>query len=370
MIADATRRSAPGRARPRRAGRARPRRHGVPRRLGRGGRSTRSSTRSVAYVADAPRASEIQATLASGGRAVLVRDAEQAIAVANLVAPEHLELLTADADELVHEVRHAGAVFVDAPTALGDYVAGANHVLPTGGAARFSERAAGRRLPPPHARDPRHARRAPRARARGGHAGPRRGPRRARRVGRAADRPMTIPEPRADLRELERLPLAAARRVGAAQHEREPVPAAAEFVDAWLPRARGRAAPPLPGPCRDRAARRDRRPARAARGARVPAPTARTRCSRRCCSPTADPAAAARVRADVRAAQPHRAHHRHRGRDRAPARRLPRRSRPRGRCHRARATRHRLRVQPEQPVGDRRAAGHRARRSSRRRPGS
>jgi histidinol dehydrogenase len=92
----------------------------------------------LAYVADAPRASEIQATLTTGGRAILVRDAEQAIAVANLVAPEHLELMVRDADELVHDVRHAGAVFVDAPTALGDYVAGANHVLPTGGAARFS----------------------------------------------------------------------------------------------------------------------------------------------------------------------------------------------------------------------------------------
>ena len=92
----------------------------------------------AAYVADAPRAAEIQSTIASGGRAVLVRDAEQAVAVANLVAPEHLELLTRDADELVHEVRHAGAVFVGVPTAIGDYVAGANHVLPTGGAARFS----------------------------------------------------------------------------------------------------------------------------------------------------------------------------------------------------------------------------------------
>jgi histidinol dehydrogenase len=91
-----------------------------------------------AYVADAPRASEIQSTMASGGRAVLVRDAEQAVAVANLVAPEHLELIVRDADELVHAIRNAGAVFVDAPTALGDYVAGANHVLPTGGAARFS----------------------------------------------------------------------------------------------------------------------------------------------------------------------------------------------------------------------------------------
>jgi histidinol dehydrogenase len=90
------------------------------------------------YVSDAPRASEIRATVAEGGRAVLVRDAEQAIAVANLIAPEHLELVVRDADELVDGVRHAGAVFVDAPTALGDYVAGANHVLPTGGAARFS----------------------------------------------------------------------------------------------------------------------------------------------------------------------------------------------------------------------------------------
>jgi histidinol dehydrogenase len=92
----------------------------------------------VAYVADAPRTSEIQATMRAGGRAVLVRDAEQAIAVANLVAPEHLELLVRDADALVDDVRNAGAVFVGAPTALGDYVAGANHVLPTGGAARFS----------------------------------------------------------------------------------------------------------------------------------------------------------------------------------------------------------------------------------------
>jgi len=92
----------------------------------------------AAYVADAPRAAEIEATVAAGGRAVLVRDAAQAVAVANVVAPEHLELMVRDAEDLVDDVRHAGAVFVDAPTALGDYVAGANHVLPTGGAARFS----------------------------------------------------------------------------------------------------------------------------------------------------------------------------------------------------------------------------------------
>jgi len=91
-----------------------------------------------AYVAEAPRAAEIRATLSAGGRAILVRDAEQAMAVANAVAPEHLELLVRDAEHLVGEVRHAGAVFVNVPTALGDYAAGANHVLPTGGAARFA----------------------------------------------------------------------------------------------------------------------------------------------------------------------------------------------------------------------------------------
>ncbi|MGZ4712942.1 MAG: histidinol dehydrogenase [Acidimicrobiia bacterium] len=92
----------------------------------------------AAYVGDSPRAGEILATFERGGHALLVRDAEQAVAVANLVAPEHLELMVREAEELVHEIRHAGAVFVDAPTALGDYVAGANHVLPTGGAARFA----------------------------------------------------------------------------------------------------------------------------------------------------------------------------------------------------------------------------------------
>jgi len=94
----------------------------------------------TAYVAESPRAEEIRSTLGSGGRAILVRDLEQAMAVANAVAPEHLELLVADglADAAVDQVRHAGAVFVRTPTALGDYIAGPNHVLPTGGAARFS----------------------------------------------------------------------------------------------------------------------------------------------------------------------------------------------------------------------------------------
>jgi histidinol dehydrogenase len=74
------------------------------------------------------------------GRVVLVDGPEQAMAVVNAIAPEHLELLTADADALVPLVRNAGAVFVGpwAPAAVGDYVAGVNHVLPTARTARFA----------------------------------------------------------------------------------------------------------------------------------------------------------------------------------------------------------------------------------------
>ena len=66
---------------------------------------------------------------------------EQALAVSNAIAPEHLELMVADADSLLPLVRHAGAVFCGpwSPASVGDYLAGPNHVLPTNGSARFSE---------------------------------------------------------------------------------------------------------------------------------------------------------------------------------------------------------------------------------------
>ena len=69
----------------------------------------------------------------------LVADLEQAVEVANLVAPEHLELQTADPRALLPRVRNAGAIFLGkhTPEAFGDYVAGPSHVLPTGGTARF-----------------------------------------------------------------------------------------------------------------------------------------------------------------------------------------------------------------------------------------
>ena len=83
---------------------------------------------------------EAEATLVSGGRLVLVDGAAQAMTVANSIAPEHLQLMSADPEMLVAEVRNAGAVFCGpyAPAVIGDYVAGVNHVLPTGGTARFA----------------------------------------------------------------------------------------------------------------------------------------------------------------------------------------------------------------------------------------
>lgn len=91
-------------------------------------------------VAASPRRADIESTLAEGGYAVVCDGPEQAIAVANAIAPEHLELITSDPESLLPLVRHAGAVFVGphAPASVGDYLAGPNHVLPTDGSARFS----------------------------------------------------------------------------------------------------------------------------------------------------------------------------------------------------------------------------------------
>jgi histidinol dehydrogenase len=91
-------------------------------------------------VADAPRRADIEATLDKSGYAVLCDSPEQALAVSNFIAPEHLELQTADPEGLLPLVRNAGAVFCGpwAPASLGDYVAGPSHVLPTNGTARFA----------------------------------------------------------------------------------------------------------------------------------------------------------------------------------------------------------------------------------------
>jgi histidinol dehydrogenase len=88
----------------------------------------------------APRRDDAVATLTSGGLAVIVDGPEQALDAVNAIAPEHLQLMCADADVLVPLVRHAGAVFVGpwASAVVGDYVAGVNHVLPTAGTARYA----------------------------------------------------------------------------------------------------------------------------------------------------------------------------------------------------------------------------------------
>jgi histidinol dehydrogenase len=72
--------------------------------------------------------------------AVCSMDAAGAVAIADAIAPEHLELIGSEVEALAPAVRHAGCLFVGAgsATAFGDYVAGSNHILPTGGAARFS----------------------------------------------------------------------------------------------------------------------------------------------------------------------------------------------------------------------------------------
>jgi histidinol dehydrogenase len=92
-------------------------------------------------VAASPRRADLEATLGRSGYAVLVDGPAQALAIANAVAPEHLELLCDDAAGLVPLVRHAGAVFCGpwSPASLGDYVAGPSHVLPTYGSARFGQ---------------------------------------------------------------------------------------------------------------------------------------------------------------------------------------------------------------------------------------
>jgi histidinol dehydrogenase len=84
-------------------------------------------------------AERVAAALAGQSACVIVDDADAALAVADAWAPEHLEIQAADAAILARRVRNAGAIFVGAwaPVSLGDYLAGSNHVLPTGGTARY-----------------------------------------------------------------------------------------------------------------------------------------------------------------------------------------------------------------------------------------
>jgi len=91
-------------------------------------------------VKDQPRATIIEESIRNRGALIKVRDLDEAVDVANRMAPEHLELSVAEPRVLLERVRHAGAVFLGrhTPESFGDYCAGPNHVLPTSRAARFS----------------------------------------------------------------------------------------------------------------------------------------------------------------------------------------------------------------------------------------
>src|SRR5690554_1676723 len=91
-------------------------------------------------LATLPRKEIARACLEKNGGLVLTRDLAEAVELANFSAPEHLELMVADPHYWLTKVRHAGAVFLGSftPESVGDYVAGSNHVLPTGGTARFA----------------------------------------------------------------------------------------------------------------------------------------------------------------------------------------------------------------------------------------
>ncbi len=87
-----------------------------------------------------PRAEIVQASLTQYGAVIIVNEMEEACALVNELAPEHLEIIAQDEDSIGRKIRNAGAIFFgeQTPEAVGDYLAGPNHVLPTSGAARFS----------------------------------------------------------------------------------------------------------------------------------------------------------------------------------------------------------------------------------------
>ena len=87
-----------------------------------------------------PRQDVCRASLAARGKLIVSRDLDEALDAANRIAPEHLELMVRDPFALLMRVKNAGSVFLGhhTPEAVGDYFAGPNHVLPTGGTARFS----------------------------------------------------------------------------------------------------------------------------------------------------------------------------------------------------------------------------------------
>jgi histidinol dehydrogenase len=91
-------------------------------------------------LAKLPRGEVAGASWREFGAIIVVRDLDEAVPLVDAIAPEHLEIATGDAERLAARIRNAGAIFIGAhtPEAIGDYVAGSNHVLPTARSARFS----------------------------------------------------------------------------------------------------------------------------------------------------------------------------------------------------------------------------------------
>jgi histidinol dehydrogenase len=90
-------------------------------------------------LSELPRRRDIERVLRRRGAIIVLRDLDEAAVIADQVAPEHLEILTQQPQKVAARIRNAGAIFLGpyAPAPLGDYLAGPNHVLPTGGTARF-----------------------------------------------------------------------------------------------------------------------------------------------------------------------------------------------------------------------------------------
>ena len=134
VIADGSAQPGLGRDGPLLAGRARRARAGDPGLAGCGAARRGRGERAAAARGRCRGAAIIAASLADRGALIQVRDLDEACAVVNRIAPEHLELAVADPEALLPKIRHAGAIFMGhhASEALGDYCAGPNHVLPTG----------------------------------------------------------------------------------------------------------------------------------------------------------------------------------------------------------------------------------------------
>src|SRR5206468_2125973 len=92
-------------------------------------------------LASLPRGDLARQSLEEYGSLILARDEAEAARLTDELAPEHLHISTADPEAMLDRIQNAGAIFLGhhTPVALGDYVAGPSHVLPTGGTARFAD---------------------------------------------------------------------------------------------------------------------------------------------------------------------------------------------------------------------------------------